>query len=56
MISQIRQGEDIEHYADGYEERQEVLREIHESDSSNSFPEEDERESRKAVAQQKAIY
>lgn len=30
MIGRMKQGEDIEHYADKYEERQEVLRELHE--------------------------
>lgn len=44
----MRRGEDIEHYADKYEERQKVLRQMHESsDQKESFPEEDERESRK---------
>jgi hypothetical protein len=59
MIDQMRQGEDIEHYADKYEERQNVLREFHESGGSNPpnrFSEEDERENRKTAVQQKYIY
>ncbi len=58
MIGRMSQGEDIEFYGDRYEERQEVLRELHE-DTDNpkeSFPEEDARESRKTVAQQSTIY
>lgn len=48
-------GEDIEFYADRYEERQEVLRSLHEEEE-NSFPEEDERESRKTLAQVRHLY
>jgi hypothetical protein len=52
----MRRGEDIEHYADKYEERQEVLRQMHESsDQKESFPEEDERESRK-MATSRYVY
>jgi len=57
MIGRMSQGEDIEFYADKHEERQEVLRQMHESsDQRESFPEEDARESRKTAAQQSAIY
>lgn len=50
----MRRGEDIEHYADKYEERQEVLREL--AKAEGGFPEEDARESRKTVNQQNNPY
>lgn len=59
MIGRMNRGEDIEHYADKYEERQKALREYHESGGANpsgGFPEQDKRESRKIVAQQQNIY
>ena len=63
MLSQASRGEDIEFYADRYEERQEVLREYHREsganpskDSGGGFPEEDARESRKTAIQQSRIY
>jgi hypothetical protein len=58
MIGRMNRGEDIEHYADKHEERQEVLRNLHDDETSDSggFIEEDERESRKTVAQQQNIY
>lgn len=46
----MHRGEDIEHYADKYEDRQEVLRELA-AEESESFPEEDARESRKTATQ-----
>lgn len=55
MIGRMKQGEDIEFYADKHEERQKVLRQMHESSDQN-FPEEDGQESRKKMAQQRAIY
>ena len=59
MLSQANRGEDIEFYADRYEERQKILRDYYESSSENSgggFPEEDARESRKTAVQQNRIY
>jgi hypothetical protein len=57
MIGRMSKGEDIEFYADKHEERQEVLRKMHEEDGSDGgFPEQDERESRKTVAMQRNIY
>lgn len=57
MIGRMNRGEDIEFYANKQAERQEVLRKMHESsDQEESFPEEDERESRKTATMQKAIY
>ncbi len=63
MLSQANRGEDIEFYADRYEERQEVLREYHREggvnpskDSGGGFPEKDARESRKTAIQQNRIY
>jgi len=56
MIGSMKRGEDIEFYADKYEERQEVLREMNEEESGGGFPEEDERESRKTVAMQRKPY
>ena len=61
MLSQANRGEDIEFYADRYEERQEVLREYYEEGGANpsedgGFPEEDVRESRKTAVQQSRIY
>lgn len=35
MVGRMNPGEDIEHYADKYEERQEALREYHESGGAN---------------------
>ena len=63
MLSQANRGEDIEFYADRYEERQEVLRKYHREgganpskDSGGGLPEEDARESRKTAIQQSRIY
>ena len=64
MLSQANRGEDIEFYADRYEERQEVLRKYHREGGANlskdsgggGFPEEDARESRKTAIQQSRIY
>lgn len=41
----MKKGEDIEHYADEYEERQKVLREIHESSDEEERSEEEVRKS-----------
>jgi len=49
-------GEDIEFYADRYEERQEVLRTLHKEEEETNFPEEDRRESRKTVVQVRHLY
>ncbi len=54
MSYRMNPGEDIEFYADRYEERQEVLRDLNEEEES--FPEEDERESRKTLAQVRHVY
>lgn len=56
MIGRMRRGEDIEHYADKFEERQQVLREMNEEESNGGFPEEDERESRKTIAMHRKPY
>jgi len=54
MSYRMNPGEDIEFYADRYEERQEVLRTLHKEEES--FPEEDRRESRKTLAQVRHLY
>jgi len=58
MIGRVNQGEDLEFYADKFEERQEVLCNLHEEneESDGGFSEEDERESRKTVTIQHNPY
>jgi hypothetical protein len=62
MLGHPNRGEDIEFYADRFEERQEALREYYDDEQDDvennggGFPEEDARESRKTIAQQSEIH